>query len=236
MGNRALVTPLDKAAAQTFRTLSRLRGKRVVHPQGPGFEAILTISEEGASIVRAGIFSEAGKRDAVVRLSRGAGLPGSLPDVLGLAFRVPDAYGPDAHQDFLLVSSAAPPVFRHAILPGPRGFFAHTYSSVAPYEAQGTLLVFGARCVDGGESPAGLAQVTAAAQGREFEILAARPRGAWHRIASLAIGERLPASTTEALRLNPWNTSDDLRPRGPFMRLRDPAYRGSQAGRGAALT
>ena len=180
------------------------------------------------------MFAIPGTHDAIVRLSRGAGVPGPLPDVLGLAFRVTDAYGPGLHQDALLVSSGTAPVLRHAILPGPRGFFSHLYSSVAPFHASGALYVLGARCTDSGPSPSSVEGAAAVAQGRRFEVLVARLGGPWEPVGELRLEERLPGREIEDLRFNPHNTSDDLRPRGPFMRLRDPAYRGSQAGRAGA--
>jgi hypothetical protein len=93
------------AAAAVMGAASAIRRKRVFHPEGVAFRATYqaTGAHHGAPLL-----DEAGTHDAVVRLSRGAGLPGSLPDFLGLALRIPDAHGPDQHQDLLLVSSMSP--------------------------------------------------------------------------------------------------------------------------------
>jgi hypothetical protein len=226
------VNPLDPPAQGLFFALSKIRGKRSFHPDGAGFRATLAVTDEGAQVVRAGVLGGSGTHEAIARLSKGAGMPGALPDILGLAIRVPDAYGSGAHQDLLLVTSATLPVLRHTILPAPRGFFGHFYSSVAPFDANGSLLVFGARSTETDPSPSSVGDLTPAAPGRKFIIVAAAPRGSWVDVATLELGEHLPHGTVESMRFNPWNTSDDLEPRGPFMRLRDPAYRASQAGRG----
>jgi hypothetical protein len=42
----------------------------------------------------------------VVRFSRAGGLPEPLPDALGVAVRLPGAYGPGRDQDLLVTSSA----------------------------------------------------------------------------------------------------------------------------------
>lgn len=224
---------LDTPAFAAFRGLSRLRGKRIFHPDGIGLNGVLKIPRTEASPFSFGVFGGPGTHPAVVRLSRGAGLPAPLPDVLGLALRVSDAYGPGLHQDLLLVSSDPSRLLRFAILPGPHGFFSSFFSSVAPFGTPEGSFVLAARCTDRGPSPATAQDAAGVAQGRSFEILAARIGGRWLRVGELKLGRRLADSDVEQLRFNPWNTSAEVRPRGPFMRLRDPAYRGSQAGRAA---
>jgi hypothetical protein len=170
------------------------------------------------------------------RFSRGAGLPEPLPDVLGLAVRLLNVHGRGRHQDFLLVTSADAPVLRHLLLPGVRGFFGQSFSSVLPYRIGGKLRLVGAdpmgRPVPG---PHGiLPEVIRSADRGElrFRLALAPLTGRWTAIGDLEAEERLPDAQAERLAFTPWNTGGGIRPAGPFMGLRRGAYRGSQRGRG----
>lgn len=213
-----------------FEGLSRLRGKRIFHPFGVGFEARLTpLGEESG----AAAFDREGR--ALVRLSRSFGLPESLPDPCGLAFRVPDAHGPGRHQDLLLASSAAPPGGRHTLMPS-RGFADRPYSSVLPYRLREETVILGARAMAVAPGPKLGDLRERQAADLEFEILVAGFRGEWRPIARLALGERLPPQQTERLDLDPTNTGGGLELVGLLNRLRGPAYRGSQEGRAAGYS
>ncbi|HEX5982962.1 MAG TPA: hypothetical protein VFY69_02025 [Solirubrobacterales bacterium] len=215
---------------QLFKGLSRLRGKRIFHPFGVGFEARLTPLGEPSGAVA---FER--EAEALVRLSRSFGLPEALPDPCGLAFRIPDAHGPGRHQDLLLVTSAGPPGARHTLMPS-RGFADRPYSSVLPYELAGETVLLGARALAPAPGPkledldrGGRAEL-------DFEIVAAGIRGEWRPLARLALGGKLPSQQTELLDLDPTNTGGGLELVGLLNRLRAPAYGGSQEGRHAAYS
>lgn len=211
-----------------FKELSRLRRKRIFHPFGVGFLARYTPIGDG-------IGAPALERESepLVRLSRSVGLPESLPDPCGLAFRFPDAYGAGAHQDLLLVSSGAAPLARHALLPS-RGFCDRPYSSVLPYRLRGETVMLGARAVAPAPGPK-LAELRERKLGDlAFEIVLASVKGAWRPVGKLQLGERLPAEQTERLDLDPTNTGGGLELAGLLNDLRGPTYRGSQEGRAAA--
>lgn len=212
----------------TFRTLSRLRAKRIAHPHGVGFEATFT---GGAMATGAEIFDAAGPRPALVRLSRALGLPEALPDPCGLAIRLPDAYGPGAHQDLLLVTSARPPAARHLLLPS-RGFGSRPYSSLLPYRAGGVLGLVGASARGG---PVTLDELRGGAAAPSFTLAFATPGGSWRAVGRLELGDRIAPARTEGLCFDPSNTGGGLELAGLINRLRRPAYRGSQEGRGAYL-
>ncbi|HEV2791892.1 MAG TPA: hypothetical protein VGV69_11390 [Solirubrobacterales bacterium] len=214
---------------QLFRRLSRLRGKRVFHPFGVGFAARLTPLGEGGA--GAAMFER--EAEAQVRLSRSFGLPEWAPDPCGLAFRVPDAYGPGRHQDLLLVSSAAPPGGRHTLLPS-RGFCDRPYSCVLPYRLRGETVMIGARASAPGPGPKLRDLAEREVGGLEFELAVAGLKDEWRPAARLTLGERLPSERTERLDLDPTNCGGGLEPAGLLNRLRGPAYAGSQAGREAA--
>ena len=213
-----------------FKGLSRLRGKRIFHPFGVGFEARLTPLGDPSG---AAAFDREG--GALVRLSRSFGLPEALPDPCGLAFRIPDAYGPGRHQDLLLVASAAPPGGRHTLMPS-RGFADRPYSSVLPYRLRGETVMLGARALAPAPGPKLEDLSEGEAAGPDFEILVAGIRGEWRSLARLTLGDRLPPQRTELLNLDPTNTGGGLELVGLLNRLRGPAYNGSQEGRRRAYS
>ena len=225
--------PVGTASAALFGLGSRIRGKRILHPCGVGFRGTLDVDAPGR-YVAADLLREQRTWRTVVRLSRGIGLPDGVPDVLGLALRIEDAYGAQRHQDFLLVSSARGAVWQHLILPGPRGFLGHAYSSVLLYRIGTGLRVVGAeprhrpgeriRLPDLLDSQHG--------GGLSFNLTLAMLGGRTDTVAHLELGARIDDATTEALAFNPWNCGGSIRPAGPFMGLRRPSYVGSQAGRG----
>lgn len=229
------VTPVVEAtagvaAAVVMGAASALRRKRVFHPDGVAFEATLQVTgaEHGAPLL-----DEAGRRVALVRLSRGAGLPRSLPDFLGLALRVPDAHGPGAHQDLLLVSAGDRPVLRHALVPV-RGFDHQRFSTLLPYEVGGRKVLFGARVVgEGGPVPLQLGDLRdrAATTGLRFALELAEPSGEWEPIGIVDVGARLADAEGDALRFDPANTGGGIEPVGVVQTIRRLAYRASQAAR-----
>jgi hypothetical protein len=68
---------------------------------------------------------------ALLRFSRGAGLPEPLPDALGVAIKLPDAHGPGADQDLLLTSSSDRPLLRRLLFPA-RSFLRGAFSTALP--------------------------------------------------------------------------------------------------------
>jgi hypothetical protein len=212
-----------------FRTLSRLRGKRIVHPFGVGFAGRLIPLGEGGF----GAAALERETEIVVRLSRALGLPEGMPDLWGLAIRIPDAYGTGRHQDLLLVTSAAPPGGRHALLPS-RGVCGLPYSTVLPYRVGGRTVLLGARALAPGPGP-GLAELRERERGQlRFELKIAELGRKWKPVARLSLGKRLPPELTERLDFDPTNTGGGLHLAGYLNRLRGPSYRASQAGREAA--
>jgi hypothetical protein len=224
-------------AATFWGALSALRGRRIFHPQGTAFAAELVVHGDGP---RTGVrlFDEAGRITAIVRASRGAGLPEGLPDTVGIGVRLCDAHGPGLHQDFLLNASADLPVLQNLILPAWDGFFGQSLSTVLPYRIAGALRLVGAL-------PAAAERRRGRGALPELEELAARGEAAWdlalapeggrwgRPFARLYLGDQLPPVVAERIRFNPWHTGGGIRPAGPLQGLRQAAYKGSQAGRGA---
>lgn len=208
------------ASAALFASLSRVRRKRFFHPDGETYAGTATFRPSNTDL------PFQGGTEAIVRLSRGAGIPGSLPDVLGLAVKLPQL-----GHDFLLATSGKGPVTRHLLLPA-AGFFTLDYSSVLPYELGDELVVFGARADESLKStntavPEEVAHLAASARLR-FDLWVARVGDAHPESFGSLVIDRPHKGDVD---FNPWTCRPPLRPAGPLNRLRRETYRKSQAAR-----
>ena len=220
--------------AAAFRLLAVLRRGRSLHPVGVGYRARLEVTGVAGPWSGVRLLAPGARYDAVVRFSRGAGLPEPLPDALGVAVRLPDAYGRGRAQDFLVTSSADLPLARRLLFPG-RSFLHRSFSSALPYRVGGQEVVTVlrpqlARWPRTGRALADLSSAAATGQ-LVFELRLAGSLGRSRTVGLLAVGDPLDPAATEALRFNPWTTGEDLRPVGRLNRLRRPSYRESQHGR-----
>ena len=200
---------LDPATFELFRWLSARRGRRIFHPRAAAYAARFTAGP-GDGGAAAEIFVDGYAYDGLVRLSRGLGLRPPLPDVFGLALRLPDVYGPGRHQDFLLASSGEGAVSRRLLRPT---FGARTsmYSASCP-----TAWVGGACSWARGQHAVG-GRIRPARRDTEGAVARAR----------LALGSRLEDAVARELRFDPWNSGGGLVPAGVVNRVRGAAYRGS---------
>jgi hypothetical protein len=123
-----VLTPAFEAA---FAVLARLRAARAVHPRGALFAGRVELDDPGSPTVAV---LGAGMHPALVRVSKGAGTPGRLPDLLGVAVRLTDL--PDGPVDLLHAT-----VGRHrctgALLAPATGWCARPYSTLLPYRVDG---------------------------------------------------------------------------------------------------
>jgi hypothetical protein len=225
--DRLVDTTAGRVAGPAFGLGSFLRRARVFHPRGRSFTA--RVRCPGDARFAGTVFGGAGVHDGVLRLSRGAGLPEPLPDILGLAVRLDLAEGP---QDLLLVSSASAPGARHAILPA-RDYGTTHYSSITPFRLGTTTVVLGARTEQVGEprSLERLDQLEAAVDPVRFRLLVAEPTGPWTTVGVVEIGPRVPDARGESVRYTPFHRAGGLEPVGAVNALRRRAYADSQAAR-----
>lgn len=208
------LTTAGRAVAGTvFGSLARLKGDRPIHPDGAAFTATLVVATP--RLRRARLFAKPASHDAFVRLSRGFGLPRPIPDLMSMAIKVPDAYGPGRTQDLLLTAAGERPVLRHLFAWG--GTHAdRTYSTVLPFRVGGRTMLLGAR---------------PDADARGFDLQAATPLGPWHTIARLELHERLSKDEEDALAFNSQTTGGGIEPAGLVNRVRAAAYDAAAAGR-----
>ncbi len=223
---RPLARALVGFSAGTFAALSALRRNRVFHPVGEAFVGEIDIWAPKA------FHLPNGTHPVLVRFSRGAGLPEPLPDVLGLAIKIP-ATPHNAEQDLLLASSGRRAGPRNLLIPA-RSFFECTYSSVLPYRDNGDPILFGARAdgeLRGRKGDFGDIEAAADSGELRFGILAANLIGAWEEIGRLSVGEHCDQEVSRSLRFNPWHTHPGLRPAGALNTMRRSAYPASQDAR-----
>jgi hypothetical protein len=227
------------AAAVGFYALAVLRRRRFLHPTGVGYHGQLVVGD-GPGRPSVPLLRPGATYPALLRFSRGAGLPKPLPDALGVAVKLPDAHGPGADQDLLLTSSTSRPLLRRLLFPA-SSFVRGAFSTALPYDLGGKRVVLllvpaptGNERSPGGVDRSGGAMAelrAAAAAGLGFELRTAGTLGPSQRLATLTVGQPLPAERTQALRFNPWTTGPGIRPSGWLNLLRDAAYRASQRGR-----
>ena len=191
--------------AMASRAVAALRpAAKPLHPKGDlvGGELVRTGTGPGAGT---GVpwLDEAGRDQVAVRLSRAVGLPRALPDIHGLAMRVP--LGADRHADLLFATTGTGPWTRFLLLPGWK--LHRPMTTLLPYR-----------------TPAGpvLLAVRAVAEGR-YEVAHARGRGAWRRFAELVLSETAgpdPTISFDPVR----NPVPGLAAYDWVARLREPAY------------
>jgi hypothetical protein len=218
-------------AAGIFGVLSAVRRRRVFHPHGRAFDA--TVDLVGLPDLAPSVLGSPGRRRAIVRLSRGAGLPEPAPDFLGVAIRLLDVSADEPeHQDLLLVSSGSAPVLRHALVPVSDFGRAH-YSSVLPLRAGSRTVVVGVRPVWEGEpTPAArLDDVADALTSARllFELVVAEPGRDWEAAGRVEIGSARTEAESESLKFNPFNDAGGVEAVGVLNGLRRRAYAASQA-------
>jgi hypothetical protein len=208
----ALLTTLGTAAV---RAASRVRGERVIHARGRTLTGRLSVP--GGAGTGAPLLDAPGSYDVLVRVSRSAGLPLPLPDVLGLGIRVLDAHGAGQHQDLLLDSTRPEPVLRRFPWVG-RDHLGALHGSLLPYDVAGTRLLLGARALGGSATLAELPDEIA------LELLLATPHGPWRSWGVVRTDGVLPAPQGRQTRFNPWTTGGGIVPAGPWQQWRRRAY------------
>lgn len=203
--------PLDVSTRAVFGGLSGLRRARIFHPHGRASTAVVSIAagEHPLHVL-------AGEHDAIVRLSRGIGLPAPVPDFHGVAIKLLNAHGAGAHHDLLVVSSAAPVGARHVLLPVVERVVEPTYSSIVRFRNAGGVrfLVGATPHGDGG-----------------YVLATATPLAAWEPIGNVELRDELDDEASDRLRFSPWNTGGGIEPVGVLNLLRRGAYAGSQEAR-----
>jgi hypothetical protein len=220
---------LGAALAPLGAAIGFARGKRAVHPVGAAYEAIVDVNDAGWSLLDGTVFGRPGSYRAVVRLSRGFGMPLRWPDVHGIALRMFDAGGPGIAQDLLVATAHRKSSGRDATSVTPR--YQEVFSSMLRLRAPNGEVVVRAWPVQPMPDDA---TVHAYVAGRwEFALGASAPAGEVRTVARLTLGSPLSRDATEELEFTLAHDGGGLEPAGLLNRARPIVYRASQAGRAA---
>ncbi|SFF57306.1 phosphodiesterase [Blastococcus tunisiensis] len=218
-----------RVVAVPLGAVARWRGGKPMHPRGVVLDAVL---ERHGSTVPWGVpwLDDPATEAALVRLSRGAGLPAPLPDLLGLAVRVPGGTEP---VDLLLSTTGSGPLTR--MLPVLRRDGAAVHSSIMGYRsAAGTLRL--AAFPEAGQllsEPRPLADEVAR-RDRCFTLAAARGGGSWQPFARLRLTAPRPPLDPDVAFDAVRHPPPGLVPDGPLAGFRAPAYARARAARRSA--
>ena len=154
---------------------------------------------------------DSGEDEVVVRLSRAIGLPGGLPDIHGLAVRIPLQDG--EHGDLLFASTGWGRLSRF-VLTASRSPQGRPMTTLLPYHAPRGPLLLGARA-DGAET---------------FELSCASAGGDWRPFADLRFS--LAPSGDGPIDFDPvTNRLPGLEQYPSVAALREPSYRRARASR-----
>lgn len=194
--------------------LASVRGAaKPLHPRGD-LVAARVFRRGSAERTGAPWIDEPGEDDVVVRLSRAIGLPGRLPDVHGLAMRVPvgDGYG-----DLLFATTGTGALTRF-VLTATRRPAGRPMTTLLPYRTAAGPVVLAAE----------------AAGAEAFELAWAHGAGEWHVFATLRLSTRRvdEAISFDAVR----HQIPGLDQYPSVRRLRAPAYATARRSRGESDT
>jgi hypothetical protein len=191
--------------------LSALRpALKPLHPRGEVAAGVLRRTGE-APPTGVPWLDEPGCDEVLVRRSRAIGFAEGLPDIHGLALRVPGEAG--GHGDILMATTGTSRLGRFVLVAG-RSPRARPMSTLLPYR-----------------TPSGPVTLAAVAVGdRAYELAYASVGGAWHRFADLVVGPPLAADALVSF--DPVrNTVTGLENYAWVRRLREPAYRTARLSR-----
>ncbi|MGZ5399929.1 MAG: hypothetical protein ACXWDL_07215 [Nocardioides sp.] len=146
---------------------------------------------------------EPGRDQVLVRQSRAVGLPRALPDIHGLALRVPLAH--DRHGDLLFATTGTGRWTRFLLVPGWR--VQRPMTTLLPYRTQAGPVLLALRAVSE----------------RRYELAHARGRGDWRPFGELLLSET--AGSDPTISFDPVrNPLPGLDHYDWVVRLREPAY------------
>ncbi|SOC51472.1 hypothetical protein SAMN05660748_3740 [Blastococcus aggregatus] len=216
-----------RLVAVPLAALARWRDGKPMHPRGAVFDAVLE-RHGGSRPWGVPFLDTTGTEGVVVRVSRGAGLPAWLPDLLGLAVRLGGEDG--APVDLLLSSTGRGRLTR--VLPALRRDTASAYCSIMAYRSvAGSLRIAALPTTDGVPSDPAPPAAAVHRGALVFVLAAARGTEPWRPFARLTLADPVrtldPDLRFDAVRHPP----PGLVPDGPLARFRAPAYAAEQAAR-----
>lgn len=202
-----------------FGGLSRLRGKRAMHPVGVVTEASLTV-DHTARVPSA--WRDLDGVTGVARFSKSIGLPGRVPDVLGIALRF-------GGQDLLLASALGQAPFLQHVLVPTAGFDGAVFSSLLPHRVDGNVGIIQARLTRPLREAATYLEAVRQTGTFPIDLRAVGLLGGHTSLGTVTIGEVIDDPAAARVRFDPWRAGGGLRPAGPLQRWRAAAYAASRS-------
>jgi hypothetical protein len=117
---------VSDVVALPFRLGSAVRGRRFFHPVG----VLAAGQAERRAPAQCGLPFPSS--DVVCRVSKAVGTPGSLPDFIGLAIRIPPSQSSTTPWDILLVSAGSGVITRVVALRPVASWTGHTMTNLMP--------------------------------------------------------------------------------------------------------
>lgn len=225
----ASLAPLGRYAAQAggvavgqvlrgvFGVVAVVRGAKPLHPRGELRRSTLVVDPAPGSTTGVALLDTPATHHCLVRPSRSMGLPRPLPDIEGMALRVP---GPDGAGDLLFASTGAGSVSRHCLTL--RRSHAHgPLTTLLPVRSPTGPLVLGLfpRPPAQGVDP------------DEYDLRVARPGGDWRAIGTLRVGDLASDEDDPPVRFDPVVFPvPGLEHYPALAQVRGLAYQGARAG------
>ncbi|GAA3446646.1 hypothetical protein [Planomonospora venezuelensis] len=209
------------------RGAAALRGGRALHTRGQSFLAAFRVVDHPDIYLGIPVLDEPGELQVPVRLSKGASLPGRLPDALGLAIRLPCGSAPDGDLDLLLTTTGWP-----RFLPFPStGFASGVFSTLVSYRhATGRIRFLAVPAEPGRRLSADPRELVPAVQAAPLRFVLGIE--GFHRRPLAYLTVHTPFPEGEAQTFDPVvNSHPALQLHGWLRQARAAAYAGSRLGR-----
>ncbi|MFT2753695.1 hypothetical protein [Clavibacter sp. Sh2088] len=211
-----------------------VRQPRPLHPHGVALTGTLTPVAGRAASGLAWLDGLDAPLAMDARFSRGGGLPPALPDVLGLALRIPGESGTTV--DVLLASTGLSPVGRFLLGPR-RAFSGARLTTLMPYRGTAGPVLVGVLVDVDPPLPAGAADLgrALATRAARMRLVHATPGGRWHVAARIELTHDAAGPLDTATRADPVLAAPPGDTTYPWTRrLRAPGYRAARRGRPVA--
>jgi hypothetical protein len=222
------------ALAGIVATVRLVQRPRPLHPHGVALAGTLTPVAGRAASGLAWLDGLDAPLAIDARLSRGAGFPASLPDVLGLALRIPGADGTTV--DVLLASTGLSTAGRFLLAPH-RSVSGAFLSTLMPYRGSDGPVLLGVLVDADPPLAAGAADLGRALAMRPvgMRLVHATPRGRWHMVARIELAHDPAGPLDTPTRADPVLAAPPGDTTYPWTRrLRAPGYRAARRGRPVA--
>lgn len=223
---RSLTTAAGTALGAVSNAAAHLRRGRPLHPAGLLFDAELRLHGTGRAW-GSPFLDERTTLRGTARLSRSAGLPPPLPDILGVALRWEQA---DLQPELLLATTGHTVLGRRLLRPATR-WAPGMYGSLFPYEAGGRRVLLGALPQADRPLPARFDVLAREVERAPFllDLLVATPSGPWQIFGQVRLRPPARPDAAAPTRFNPLrHPVPGLRPAGWLQRVRGFAYDAAQ--------